>query len=382
MAVRHLGFKTAVGVLMVVLLASYGFYWTAMNQMHANVIELVEFSRHLEAADNFHTAIHSMLLDAEGFFRSQGDPAFQEAYQDNRAVAQVSLDGLWSHVKSLPPGPARKKAAKQTEGISLAYERYQKDLDQIMSGDFSNGAARLAHIAGEFNTIFKKYYLRLHDHHNHEQVYLARESSRTWHMVSLVFVVQLALALAAGFLVVFYLDRVVLRVFTVTERMAYRDKLTGLRNRSALARLVSSLEPSGDRPRRRYGLIMLDLDHFKDFNDTHGHPAGDRLLADFARLIIDNVREADRVVRYGGEEFLVVLPETSQADGVRVAEKLRAAVAEHQFTLPSGQAAPQVTASLGVAAYPEDGDNFQEIVDQADERLYQAKERGRNRVAG
>ncbi|MCB2225768.1 MAG: GGDEF domain-containing protein [Desulfarculaceae bacterium] len=380
MAVKQLGFKVAVGVLVLVLLASYGFYWLSMNQLHANVIQLVDFSSHLEAADNFHSAIHSMLLDAEGYYRNDNDPAYQEAYQDNRSVAQMSLDGLWSHVNSLPPGPARDQVAGRTEGISRAYASYQKDLDRIMSGDQADGRERLAKIAKDFNSIFKKYYLHLHDHHNHEQADLARESSRTWRAVSVVFAVQLALALGVGILVVFYLDRVVLRVFNLTERMAYRDKLTGLRNRTALAKLVHKLEDPPDRPHRRYCLTMLDIDYFKAFNDTHGHPAGDRLLSDFAEVITANVRSQDVVVRYGGEEFLVVLPETAKEDGARVAEKLRRAIADKRFALPSGDIAPPVTASLGLAAYPDDGDGFDKVLRRADDRLYQAKEAGRNQV--
>ncbi|MCF8033813.1 MAG: GGDEF domain-containing protein [Desulfarculaceae bacterium] len=381
MAVKQFGFKAAVGVLVAVLLATYGFYWVAMNQLHSNVIQLVEFTSQLEAADNFHSSIHAMLLDAEGFFHDR-DPAYQEAYQDNRAVARISLNGIQSHAETQAEGQARHKALESARGIRTAYARYEKDLDTIMSGDFSGGNQHLARVAKEFNTIFKKYYLRLHDHHDHEQEQLARESSSTWHAVSVVFGLQLALALVAGFVVIFYLDRVVLRVFSVTERMAYRDKLTGLRNRTSLDKLTTALDEPSDRPRRRYCLIMLDIDHFKNFNDNYGHPAGDRLLSDFAKVITDNVRGQDKVVRYGGEEFLVVLPETSRGGGAQAAEKLRLAIAGHDFILPDGKTAPQVTASLGVAAYPGDGEDFKRVVRRADERLYRAKDQGRNQVVG
>lgn len=382
MNVKQLGLKMAVGTLLVVVLSSYAFYWLGMSQMHENVLQLVEFTRHLESADNFHSSIHSMLLEAEGYYQSRGASAYREAYKDSRAVAQVALDDLWLQAGLLPTGRRKKDISLRTRGITDAFAQYQKDLDRIMSGDFTDGEQRLARAASEFNNIFKKYYLRLHDHHNDEQVVMSRKATRTWHTMSLVFGVQLVIALVAGLLVVLYLDRVVLKLFNFTERMAYRDKLTGLRNRSALQRVIDSLDGPQGRPRRRYGLIMLDIDHFKNFNDTYGHPAGDVLLRDFAKVIIDNVRGQDRVVRYGGEEFLVVLQGVNRNEASAVAEKLRAAIEEHRFPLPDGSPASRITASLGVALYPQDGDDYQQVVNRADERLYQAKEQGRNRVVG
>ena len=382
MAIKQLGFKAAIGTLFVVVLSSYAFYWLAMTQMHENVVQLVDFSRHLESADNFHSAIHSMLLDAEGYYASQGDTAYLEAYKDNRTVAQVSLGELWGHTTELPSGQARDSVVQRTKGIEKAFAQYRKDLDRIMSGDFADGKERLGRIASEFNSMFKKYYLHLHDHHNHEQILMSKEASRTWHTMSVVFGVQLLLAVVAGLLVIFYLDRVVLKVFNFTERMAYRDKLTGLRNRTALERVVSALDGSESRPRRRYGLIMLDIDHFKDFNDAYGHPAGDVLLTDFAKVIIDNVRGQDRVVRYGGEEFLVVLLGVDRDEASAVAEKLRAAIEGHRFILPDGSSSAKITASLGVALYPQDGSDYRQVVGRADERLYTAKDHGRNRVVG
>ena len=137
-----------------------------------------------------------------------------------------------------------------------------------------------------------------------------------------------------------------------------------------------------DRPRRRYGLVMLDIDHFKNYNDTHGHPAGDQLLRDLGRVIISSVRTQVRVVRYGGEEFLVVLQALYANEALAAAENLRAAIEAHRFRLPDGAESGQVTVSLGVAMYPQDGGNYQQVLNQADQRLYQAKALGRNRVVG
>ncbi|MCF8043407.1 MAG: GGDEF domain-containing protein [Desulfarculaceae bacterium] len=382
MGVKHFGFKLAVGVLFVVVLASYGFYWLGISQLHDHVQQLVVVSNHLKYGESFHSAIHSMLLDSQGFYESKGQADYREAYLRHRAKAESSLAELRAHANSLPPDKTKKMVMERTEGIATAFAAYEKSLDRIIAGDFSRGRQCLINCTAQFDSIFKKYYVHLHDHHALLQTELSQSSSQTWHTMSVVFAVQLGLAVVAGLLVIFYLDRVVLKIFSFTEGMAYRDKLTGLQNRAALDKLTKSLDGDDNRPRRRYGLIMLDIDLFKDFNDTYGHPAGDALLSEFAKVIIENVRGPDRVVRYGGEEFLVVLQGVGREELSAVAEKLRTAIESHRFTLPDGKKAPQVTISLGAALYPQDGGDYHQVVGRADERLYEAKESGRNRVVG
>jgi len=382
MDTKHFGFKAAVAVLFAVVLATYGFYWLGISQLHDHVQRLAVASNHLKQGESFHSAIHSMLLDAEGFYKSGGQAVYREQYQVHLAKAEKALAELRDHVRHMPPGKAREAVNRQTEGITSAFTDYKDALGRIMAGDLSQAGRRLAWCAAKFNSIFKKYYVHLHDHHAHIQTQLSQSSSQTWRATSTVFGLQLGLAVVAGLLVILYLDRVVLKIFNFTEGMAYRDKLTGLHNRAALDKLIKSLDGDENRPRRRYGLIMLDIDHFKNFNDTHGHQAGDHLLADFAGVIMANVRGQDRVVRYGGEEFLVVLKGVGPEEILAVAEKLRAAIAGRQFVLPDGHAASPVTASLGAAVYPQDGAHFQAVARRADARLYEAKEQGRNRVNG
>jgi len=382
MGIKHFGFKLAVGVLFAVVLATYAFYWLGISQLHDNVQQVVVVSNHLKSGEAFHSAIHSMLLDAEGYYLSNGRASFREDYQAHRAKAEKALAELRDHVRQMPPGRDKEMVNQRTEGIASAFSNYQEELDRIIGGDFNRGSQRLEQCTTEFNSIFKKYYVHLHDHHALLQTGLSQRSSQTWHTMSVVFAVQLGLAVVAGLLVIFYLDRVVLKIFSFTEGMAYRDKLTGLRNRAALEKMVSFLDGEENRPRRRYGLIMLDIDLFKDFNDTYGHPVGDVLLAEFAGVITGSVREHDRVVRYGGEEFLVVLQGVGPMEIIAVAEKLRGAIENHRFTLPGGKQATQVTASLGAALYPQDGDDYHQVVQRADERLYKAKQGGRNRVMG
>lgn len=153
------------------------------------------------------------------------------------------------------------------------------------------------------------------------------------------------------------------------------DELTGLANRR---RLMKGLEEETSRARRHgstLSLILLDLDHFKRINDTWGHVTGDQVLESLAQLCRDTLRQEDMVARFGGEELAILLPLTPFEQGLRLAERLRRAIAEHDFGIPHGE----VTASLGVAEY-RDGESIDALLERADRGLYAAKRSGRNRV--
>jgi diguanylate cyclase len=127
-------------------------------------------------------------------------------------------------------------------------------------------------------------------------------------------------------------------------------------------------------------LVMIDIDHFKRFNDTYGHPMGDQVLRLVARVIADNVKGRDTPARYGGEEFAVILPNTSLADAATVAEQLRRAVSKRRVTRrDTMQDLGSVTMSLGVSQF-RPGEQLQHFIDRADAALYQAKRAGRDRV--
>ena len=164
------------------------------------------------------------------------------------------------------------------------------------------------------------------------------------------------------------------------EALATTDSVTALLNRRAL---VDRLSHEMERARRYatpLALLMVDLDHFKDINDTHGHLVGDEALREVARLLQSAVRNVDIVARYGGEEFAIVLPETSNEGAVAFAERVRERVAEHVFAnerLPS----LRLTVSVGVASVPAaDIESVEDFFARSDEALYRAKAGGRNQV--
>ena len=159
------------------------------------------------------------------------------------------------------------------------------------------------------------------------------------------------------------------------RRLALYDPLTELFNRRAFDTMLEREIAEWSRYQRPLSLVMLDLDHFKKVNDTHGHDAGDAVLKDLAALLRDSCRPSDVACRWGGEEFVWLMPETDLADAQLAAERLRAAIESHAF-----QGAGRMTASFGVTSAIED-DTAQPLIKRADEALYAAKEGGRNRVA-
>jgi two-component system cell cycle response regulator len=162
--------------------------------------------------------------------------------------------------------------------------------------------------------------------------------------------------------------------------MAITDALTGLFNRRYMeSHLATLIEQAMSRGRPLTALV-LDIDFFKSVNDTHGHDAGDDVLREFALRIKRSIRGIDLACRYGGEEFVVIMPETDMAVAAMVAERLRRRIAADPFAIQQGARTIPVTISIGVAAMRGKDDNAASILKRADQALYQAKRNGRNRV--
>jgi two-component system cell cycle response regulator len=164
----------------------------------------------------------------------------------------------------------------------------------------------------------------------------------------------------------------------ILRAQATHDSLTGLWNRGAILDMLQNELARSQRSRQSMAVIMADLDHFKNVNDTYGHLVGDRVLRDSALSMQTAIRSYDSIGRYGGEEFLIVAPGCELAEAGQIAERLREAVANKTTKLDSGVAL-EITTSLGVAAT--NGNlNSEELLRAADDALYEAKRRGRNAV--
>jgi diguanylate cyclase (GGDEF)-like protein len=158
------------------------------------------------------------------------------------------------------------------------------------------------------------------------------------------------------------------------ERLSVTDKLTGLYNRVRLDAVLNGEIDRAARSGQPFGIILLDIDHFKQVNDEHGHQVGDQVLQGVAGLLAGNTRKVDTVGRWGGEEFLIICPHVDMEGIAQLAEKLRQAIAGHNFPVVG-----QKTASFGVCTYWPD-DHANSLVARADAALYAAKHKGRNRV--
>jgi len=161
--------------------------------------------------------------------------------------------------------------------------------------------------------------------------------------------------------------------------MAITDALTGLYNRRYMERHLATLVEQAAVHDRQLSVLMLDIDYFKAINDTHGHGVGDEVLRQFAQRLRRSIRGLDLACRYGGEEFIIVMPETNMAVAGIVAERLRRRTASEPFVVRGGQGEIEVTVSIGLASLAA-GDGVADVLKRADQALYRAKREGRNRV--
>ena len=169
------------------------------------------------------------------------------------------------------------------------------------------------------------------------------------------------------------------------HRLLAHDELTGLLTSKSFFSELRRESARAQDESRPFCVLMMDLDHFKEVNDTYGHLVGSKTLEETGRLIKAALRAGDVASRFGGEEFAAFLLEASYAQGLVAAERVRVALAEHQFPAnrldsPGGQTTHQITISIGLAAFPDDATDPIELVELADSALYRAKRSGRNRV--
>jgi diguanylate cyclase (GGDEF)-like protein len=162
-------------------------------------------------------------------------------------------------------------------------------------------------------------------------------------------------------------------------RFAFTDYLTGLRTRGYFEQQLDLEFKRSERRRQKFALLMIDIDNFKQLNDSFGHHVGDQVLRGVASILVKDMREVDTVARYGGEEFVIILPETTQAGAIYVAERLRRRVEQARFQVGSSSPIQHLTISVGVAVYDQDARFKRELIEYSDVALYTAKREGRNR---
>lgn len=170
-----------------------------------------------------------------------------------------------------------------------------------------------------------------------------------------------------------------IRLFEETQRMSITDGLTGLYNTRYLYKQLDLEIARSNRYAYAFSVILFDIDNFKKLNDTHGHQAGDDVLHDLATILREVSRETDIVVRYGGEEFIVILPNTSETDAIHLADRTRTVV-EGNIFLSGRDGGTSITLSGGIASYPQNATDARSLLNAADSAMYGAKSSGKNRV--
>ncbi len=158
------------------------------------------------------------------------------------------------------------------------------------------------------------------------------------------------------------------------------DELTGLYNMRGFGAIIDREFQQSERYSRPFAVMMIDSDNLKQINDTHGHEGGNKLLKHLVKLVQDQLRNTDVMARYGGDEFVVLLPETNGAGGLELSERIRVKIAETAFELQ--EKAVSTSVSVGVASFPDDGASVVALLEKADKAMYRAKQAGKNRAVG
>ena len=158
------------------------------------------------------------------------------------------------------------------------------------------------------------------------------------------------------------------------------DKLTGLANRRSLDEFLDAMETIFPEENKSFSLIIADVDHFKYYNDTHGHQMGDLVLVSIASTLKNCIRRGDLAARFGGEEFVIILPNCSKENAVLIGNKLRSAISDQKIHFQNQQPMGNLTCTFGVATFPDDADTKELLLKRADECLYNGKAKGRNKV--
>ncbi len=166
----------------------------------------------------------------------------------------------------------------------------------------------------------------------------------------------------------------------VLRDLAIRDGLTGLYNHLYFQEFLAMEIARSPRHDTSFCLIFLDVDNFKNYNDTQGHLEGDYVLRTLATILKENFRKMDLIARYGGEEFVILLPDTGKKEAVRISEGIRQKIEQYPFRNMETQPSGKITVSIGVASFPENGTDALSLIREADKALYLAKNMGKNRV--
>ncbi len=285
-------------------------------------------------------------------------------------------------VLSMPePGHPSNPVETARGNLDSVYAEFENLMDSLRSQSTPISKDQEIRAASLYDALFQIYLQVLHTYHDGRLDDLRAKAHDLNDQTDLLFWIQLGFLVASVVLAIVFTFLALFRPFQTASQQALFDGLTGLGNRRYWDKKL--VPPIEDRIKRGqpFSLCLMDVDRFKQFNDTHGHPAGDELLKGLSKVIRQEIRTTDEVVRFGGEEFLFVLWGTTPDQAVAILEKVRSSIEDLRIDLPSGVPVG-TTASFGIANSPSRAVSASALVEIADQNLYQAKNQGRNRIVG
>ena len=266
------------------------------------------------------------------------------------------------------------------DGLS-AWELFQKEPFQLVITDWMMPGLDGPALVQKIRTSGQKsytYIIMLTAMDNKDNIVLGLESGADEYLTKPFNSRELIARVASGMRIL-RLEEELMQARIQMEALAMHDGLTGLLNRRAIEEYAEAEFNMAGRKKQAMSVILLDIDHFKNVNDRFGHKFGDVVLRQVAQTLKEDLRNYDRVGRWGGEEFLLILPDTELKDAVTVAERLRSKTAAVQTSLENGETF-SIHISLGTACTTGQFQSLAKLIDAADQALYQAKQSGRNRV--
>ena len=374
MKTSHLGIKLSILILLIIILVTNLNYWKSISTLSDHINSLILLSDHQGNGEKFHSAVHSMMMDSSETTSSR--------YYKSQQKADSTLRLLQTYIESMPASNSKNMLLNSAASMAEKYYNFKEHTNKLIREDGDTLNNEKIYTQELFDLIFTHYQTLIY-HHTEQRKKLLVESKAVKKSIKILQILVTTTTIAFGLLILLYLDRVALKVFEITEKMALHDKLTGLYNRHALERFIDQLHPTSfKKPENKYGVILIDIDHFKKFNDTYGHSAGDKVLVQVAITLLEMVRTVDKVIRFGGEEILILLPRATIEGTAIVAHKIAETIDKKQFHIQDNNDSKHVTVSIGYSAHPPDKRSFQKVLDTADRCLYTAKAKGRNTVVG
>lgn len=383
----RISFRFKLGLLLLVIaipfLVSQAIYRQTIRSLHDSLFSAVDVLATIHATESFHGSLHSMLLFSGRF---AGRPSTAEDSADWRRMQQstsIELDTLRDSLRRHTNHDQHFSSdlRRNTDEIAALYRAFIDTLDPVFSGPRTDAPPALTKAQSIFDEIFREHLSTLHTAHQQRLDAMKMDAHRLNQRIDLLFYGQTTFLVVVVLVALLFSEKILVRGYLRTKYESLSDGLTKAHNRRYLD-TITTREAEGYIERKApFALAIIDIDHFKQVNDSFGHAAGDAVLRSVADIVRSRLRKSDTLIRYGGEEFFVLLPGAEKMAAITILEKIRNGIESNRFELGRTHDARAITASAGLACYPEDGiGDFSTLMKKADERLYRAKNSGRNRV--